>query len=72
MAKNEAAGGKPKVKRNVKPKALYMIFKGDIDVKAIEFTKDPDVVLEKCSTGDGTKYAKVTLPAPKPRGQAAA
>lgn len=70
MAKNETTAAKPKAKRTVKPKDVFMLYKGDTP-EVLGFTKDALVVLEKCGSGDGTKYIKVNLPAPTPRAKAA-
>lgn len=70
MAKNETTAGKPKAKRTVKAKDVFMLYTGETP-NVVGFTKNPLEVLEKCGAGDGTKYVKVVLPAPQPRKAAA-
>lgn len=71
MAKNETTASKPKAKRTVKAKDVFMLYKGEAP-DVVGFTKNPLEVLEKCGAGDGTKYIKVVLPAPTPRAKASA
>ena len=65
--------GKPaaKSRRVVKAKDVFMLYTGEAP-NVIGFTKDPLEVVEKCGAGDGTKYTKVVLPAPKTRAKASA
>jgi hypothetical protein len=64
MADVKKPEAKTRAKRTVKPRSLFMLYKGDIDPSNIKFTKDATEVLEQCLE-HGLKYAKVQLPAPK-------
>ena len=64
--KTAAKGEKIKRTRTVKPKALFMLYKGDIDPSQVRFTKDATQVLELC-LAEGFKYAKVELPGKAPK-----
>lgn len=64
MADMKKPEAKTRQKRTIKPRSLFMLYKGDLDPSMISFTKDATEVLEKCLEG-GLKYAKVQLPALK-------
>lgn len=68
MAKDPS---KPRAKRTSKPKRFYLMYEGDAPPQNMTFARNGDEALDlvEQAANEGRKlsFARVTLPAPKPK-----